>query len=48
MDWRCGSSGREPALQVQNPKFKHQSHQKKKQNLHLYEFEEMNLCYLAS
>jgi hypothetical protein len=28
MDWRCGSSGREPILQEQSPEFK--SHQKKK------------------
>jgi hypothetical protein len=30
MDWRCGSSGRAPALQVQNPEFKRQSHQQNK------------------
>jgi hypothetical protein len=29
-DWRCGSSGRVPALQVQSHEFKHQPHQKKK------------------
>jgi hypothetical protein len=29
MDWRHGSSGRVPALQVQSPKFKPQSHEKK-------------------
>jgi hypothetical protein len=28
-DWRCGSSHRAPALQVQNPEFKPQSHRKK-------------------
>jgi hypothetical protein len=27
--WRYGSSGRAPALQMQSPKFKHQSHRKK-------------------
>jgi hypothetical protein len=26
MDWRCGSSGRAPALQVQSPDLKPQSH----------------------
>jgi hypothetical protein len=26
MDWRCGSSGREPALQAQSPKFTPQFH----------------------
>jgi hypothetical protein len=31
MDWRCGSSTRAPALQVQNPEFKPQSHQKEKE-----------------
>jgi hypothetical protein len=30
MYWRCGSSSRVPALQVQNPEFKPQSHQKQK------------------
>jgi hypothetical protein len=30
MDWRCGSSGGMPALEVQSPEFKPQSHQKKK------------------
>jgi hypothetical protein len=30
MDWRCGSSGRGPVLQVQSPELKPQSHQKKK------------------
>jgi hypothetical protein len=30
MDWRCGSSGRTPALQAQNLEFKPQSNQKKK------------------
>jgi hypothetical protein len=30
MNWRCGSSNRVPALQVQSPDFKPQSHQKKK------------------
>jgi hypothetical protein len=34
MDWRCGSSGRVPALQVLNPKFKPQSyHLKKKKGI---------------
>jgi hypothetical protein len=32
MDWRCGSSSTAPALQVQSPKFKPQSHQKKKKD----------------
>jgi hypothetical protein len=30
MDWRCSSSGRAPALQVQSPEFKSQSHQEKR------------------
>jgi ribosomal protein L34E len=30
MDWRCGSSDRAPALQVQTPEIKSQSHKKKK------------------
>jgi hypothetical protein len=30
MNWRCGSSGKKSALQVQHPKFKPQSHQKGK------------------
>jgi hypothetical protein len=30
MDWRCGSSGRQPALQVQSLEFKPQCHQKRK------------------
>jgi hypothetical protein len=30
MNWKCGSSSRVPALQVQNPEFKPQSHQKKR------------------
>jgi hypothetical protein len=30
MDWRCGSSSREPALQAQSPQFKPQSHQKER------------------
>jgi hypothetical protein len=29
VDWRCGSSGRGPALQVRNPELKLQSHQRK-------------------
>jgi hypothetical protein len=29
MDWRSGSSGREPSLQAGSPKLKPQSHQKK-------------------
>jgi hypothetical protein len=33
MDWRCGSGNRVPALQVQSPHFKHQSHKKKKTKL---------------
>jgi hypothetical protein len=33
MDWRCGSSHRVPALQVQSPEFKPQSHQKKKKKI---------------
>jgi hypothetical protein len=28
MDWRCGSQGRAPALQVQSQEFKPQAHQK--------------------
>jgi hypothetical protein len=32
MDRRCGSKGREPALQAQSSKFKHQSHQRKKKS----------------
>jgi hypothetical protein len=33
MDWRCGSSGRAPPLQIRSPKFKPQSHKNKtKQN----------------
>jgi hypothetical protein len=34
MDWRCGSSGRAPALQMQSPEFKNQSHQKEV-NMHM-------------
>jgi hypothetical protein len=30
MDWRCGSSGGAPALQVQSPEFKPQCHKKNK------------------
>jgi hypothetical protein len=30
MNWRCGLSDRGSALQMQSPKFKPQSHQKKK------------------
>jgi hypothetical protein len=30
IDWRCGSTGRAPALQVQSPELKPQSNQKKK------------------
>jgi hypothetical protein len=30
MDWRCGLSSRVPALKVQNPTLKSQSHQKQK------------------
>jgi hypothetical protein len=30
MDWRCGSSGRESALQAQSREFKPQYHKKKK------------------
>jgi hypothetical protein len=30
MNWRCGSSSRAPALQVQKPKFKPQTNKKKK------------------
>jgi hypothetical protein len=30
MDWRCGSSCREPSMEAQSPEFKPQSHQKKK------------------
>jgi hypothetical protein len=29
MDWKCGSSGRKPALQAQTSEFKPQSHPKK-------------------
>jgi hypothetical protein len=29
MDWRCGSSSRVPALQVQSPEFKLQYHENK-------------------
>jgi hypothetical protein len=29
MNWRCGSSGGAPSLQVQSPEFKPQSHVKK-------------------
>jgi hypothetical protein len=29
MDWRCGSSGRTPALQAQGSKFKPHCHQKR-------------------
>jgi hypothetical protein len=32
MDWRSGSSGKEPLLQAQSPKFKHQSHQNNPKN----------------
>jgi hypothetical protein len=35
MDWRCGSSNRVPALQVQSPEFKAQFHQKKKRKKEL-------------
>jgi hypothetical protein len=31
MDWKCGSSGRKPALQARSPEFKLQSHKKKKE-----------------
>jgi hypothetical protein len=31
MNWRCGSSGRVPALQAQNPEFKPESPKKKKE-----------------
>jgi hypothetical protein len=30
MDWRCGSSSRVPALQVQKPKLRLQSHQRRR------------------
>jgi hypothetical protein len=30
MDWRCGTSGRAPALQMGSPEFKLQSHQTKR------------------
>jgi hypothetical protein len=30
MDWKCGSSSKAPALQMQIPEFEPQSHQKKK------------------
>jgi hypothetical protein len=30
MDWRSGSNGKASALQAQSPKFKPQSHKKKK------------------
>jgi hypothetical protein len=30
MEWRSGSSGRGPVLQVQSPEFKPESHKKKK------------------
>jgi hypothetical protein len=33
MDWRCGSRSRAPALQVERPEFKSQSHTKKKSHL---------------
>jgi hypothetical protein len=29
-NWKCGSSGRMPALQAQSPEFKPQSHKRKK------------------
>jgi hypothetical protein len=32
LNWRCGSSGRVPALQVQNPEFEPQSQTKKEKN----------------
>jgi hypothetical protein len=35
MDWRCGSSGRVPAWQVQSPEIQLQSHQKKRKDLKL-------------
>jgi hypothetical protein len=31
MDWRCGSSGRAPALQEQSLELRPQSHKKKKE-----------------
>jgi hypothetical protein len=30
IDWRCGSNSRVPAVQVQSPEFKPQSHKKEK------------------
>jgi hypothetical protein len=33
MNWRCGLRSRVPALQVQNPEFKFQSHTQKKGNI---------------
>jgi hypothetical protein len=30
MDWRCGSSGRAPALQMKNPEFIPKFHQEKR------------------
>jgi hypothetical protein len=38
MDWRCGPSGRAPALQVWNPEFKSQSHKKCMVLTHLWSF----------
>jgi hypothetical protein len=35
MDQRCGSSGRTPALQVQSPEIKPQSHKKRKSKVAL-------------
>jgi hypothetical protein len=35
MDWRCDSSSKVPALQVQSPEFKWKSHQKKKKSFYI-------------
>jgi hypothetical protein len=36
MDWRCGSSGRAPTLQVWDPEFKPQSNQKNKNKNYIH------------
>jgi hypothetical protein len=44
MNWRCGSSGRVPALQVQSPECKLQSHSKKKKKEWKREELKLRMC----
>jgi hypothetical protein len=43
MDWRCGSSGRVPALQVGNSEFKRQTYKKETGKLNFN-----NIFYLTN